>query len=112
MNIKNKQNRPDCGTASVPCSPDSLAVSDNRLLNPFWGWEWLKTPAALVIAMGMLGVLRVYEEAVAARLVFLKFPPLWSCIALIVGGAILLAISAGAYNVRHQIGRASCRGRV
>lgn len=101
MKIKNKHQRPNCGTATVSCSPGCLPASDNRRLNPFWGWEWLKTPAVLVIAVGMLGALRVYNE-VAAGPQFLKFPPLPACIALIVGGVILLAISAAAYNARYR----------
>jgi len=66
-------------------------------------WEWLKTPALVLILIGTLGILRVYAAAATTWLAFMKFPPVWSCGVMIGGGAILLAISIAAYK--------SCRQR-
>jgi hypothetical protein len=93
MTIQNEHHRPKRGTASIPCSAKHVSLSDSRRLSPFFGWGWLGTPAVVLMAVGMLGVLRVYAETLGARLDVMKFPPLFACGVLVVGGAILLAIS-------------------
>jgi len=65
-------------------------------------WEWLKTPALVLILIGALGILRVYAAAATTWLAFMKFPPVWSCGVMIGGGAILLALSIAASKTLRQ----------
>lgn len=71
--------------------------------SPFFGWEWLKTPALLMLLIGSLGLFCQYSKLeIASRLMFLRFPPVWSSWILIGGGLVFSAISAMAYRVRFR----------
>ena len=70
--------------------------------SPFSGWEWLKTPALLLIVLGTLGIVRMHTEVTAAWMALIKFPPMWVCCMMIGGGVILMAVSAAAYHARYR----------
>jgi hypothetical protein len=84
-------------------SPKLLQCSESGQTKPgsFSGWEWLRTPAVLLVLVGATGLLRGYYEDGTAWLSWLKFPPLWACYVVIVGGVILGAISAAGYYTQH-----------
>ncbi len=71
---------------------------------PVDGWEWLTFPALLIIAIGGLGLFAAYGESAARSLAFLRMPPVWSCCVMVIGGGMLLAISALANtHRRHKV---------
>jgi hypothetical protein len=68
----------------------------------FSGWEWLKWPALLIVAIGGLGLFVAYGESAARWLAFLRMPPVWSCCVMVFGGGMLWAFSAAATKTRQH----------
>ena len=85
-------------TKTVDRNSSEIKVHDS----PFAGWEWLKTPACLLILTGVLGLVREYGRAAAIQLDSLRFPPVWGCCVLIAAGMIFLTISLTAYRLRRN----------
>lgn len=94
---RSKQNAESSAGGLPRCS-----FTGNRKPSPFFGWEWLKTPAVLLIVVGMTGLLHLYANEATSWLGWLKFPPLWSCCVLVFCGAILGIITVAAYYARRH----------
>lgn len=88
-----KESEPRIGAAQA-CYPDDYRdVHQPCPFSPFLGWEWLERPALIVIGIGMIGLLLSCFGQTALRVAFFRFPPLWACCVLVLGGIALLLIS-------------------